>query len=162
MRNLDINDTTPTPSLASVVVNNPFQGWLASVIAVAPQVTDADNAPPLPAPRVLAHLGDALYELLLRQWLLSQPTDWNSTALHEASTHLARMETQANLMEQLLPTLTPAEVAVFKAGRNQPIPTSRRKHQVVYRLATGFEALLGYWWLHTPAKLACLEPLLEL
>jgi ribonuclease-3 family protein len=151
-------------SLAKGSVLSPFHSWLAAVITAASisaeQASEASTER-LPAARVLAHLGDAVYELLIRQWLLSQPIDWSSQALHEATIQLARMETQACIMEALLPELSTVETDVFKLGRNQPIPAHRRKHQVAYRLATGFEALVGYWWVREPQRLFLLEPHLQ-
>lgn len=137
-----------------MAVASPFASWVAGLQASQPNVQGLH-------PRVLAHLGDGVFELLVRHWLLSQPTDWTNEALHKATTAKACMDFQAQLLEALLPQLSEAEEAWVKAGRNLAIPKARRHQQQCYRWATGFEALVGAWWLCDPQRLQLLEPLLN-
>lgn len=92
----------------------------------------------------LAYLGDAVLELITRQYLLSTGvTDvgkMNSMALS-----YVRATAQSEALEKMLPHLTEEEVHVFKRGRNAhgvSIPKSASASQ--YRRATGVEALFAH------------------
>jgi len=51
-------------------------------------------------------------------------------------------------MEKILPLLTEEEEAVYKRGRNAKSYTSAKNASVIdYRIATGFEALMGFLYL---------------
>ena len=95
----------------------------------------------------LAHLGDAVYELLARTWLCAHGKA-TGKGLHRATIALVRAESQARRAEAILPMLTEEEQAVFKRGRNAqvhtvPVHASRAQ----YGEATALEALLGWLWL---------------
>jgi ribonuclease III family protein len=96
-------------------------------------------------PRVLAHLGDAVYELMVREWVIFQLGDVQADKIHRASITLACAEFQVQLLEALMPQLNPTELALMKRARNASISISRRNKQKLYRDATAFEALVGYW-----------------
>ena len=70
----------------------------------------------------LAHLGDAVYELLVRSWLCEQGRA-TGKGLHRATVELVRAQAQAERTERILPLLTAAELAVFKRGRNAHVHT---------------------------------------
>ena len=59
-----------------------------------------------------------------------------------------RAEAQANIVKAILDELTEEELAVYKRGRNAKSATIA-KHATMtdYRMATGFEALIGYLYL---------------
>ena len=105
-------------------------------------------------PRLSAYLGDAVYELWLREQALIVLGDVQTQRYHEWVTVRAKAEFQATLLEELLPTLTEAEQELVKQARNLPVPISRRKNQAVYRQATAFEALVGHWYQNSPKQLA--------
>ena len=65
----------------------------------------------------LAHIGDAVYELLVRTWLC---TGGKATGkgLHRAAVALVCAPRQAELAEKILPLLTQEEQDVFRRGRN--------------------------------------------
>ena len=73
----------------------------------------------------LAHMGDAVYEILARGWLCTQGRATCGN-LHKETVALVRAEAQAAAVEKLLPCLTEAERAVYRRGRNaqkrQPRP----------------------------------------
>ncbi len=95
----------------------------------------------------LAHLGDAVYELLVRSWLCEQGRA-TGKGLHRATVELVRAQAQAERTERILPLLTAAELAVFKRGRNahvHTIPHSASRPD--YLKATALECLLGYLYL---------------
>lgn len=99
----------------------------------------------VPHPRALAHLGDAVYELWVREAAIALSD--KSDILHRYTTNRVKAATQSQLLETLFDTLPPDEQAIVKRARNLPVPTGRRSNQGVYRQATAFEALVGYWYL---------------
>ena len=95
----------------------------------------------------LAHLGDAVYELLARTWLCAHGKA-TGKGLHRATIELVRAESQARRAEAILPMLTEEEQAVFRRGRNaqvHSIPAHASRAQ--YGEATALEALLGWLYL---------------
>lgn len=99
----------------------------------------------------LAHMGDAVYEILARGWLCTQGRATCGN-LHKETVALVRAEAQAAAVEKLLPCLTEAERAVYRRGRNahvHAIPKNASRGQ--YARATGLEALFG--WLYLQGQL---------
>ena len=95
----------------------------------------------------LAFVGDAVYELLIRQYILSKG-DARVKTLHNDCVKLVNADFQARCMDELLPLLTEDENAVFRRGRNAHaghIP--KNKSEAIYHRSTGFEALIGYTYL---------------
>ena len=91
----------------------------------------------------LAHLGDAVYELLVRSWLCAHGRA-TGKGLHRSTVDLVRAESQAQRAEKILPLLTAEEDAVFRRGRNanvHTVPHSATRAQ--YLRATALECLLG-------------------
>ena len=96
----------------------------------------------------LAHLGDAVYELLVRTWLCAHGKA-TGKCLHRATIELVCAPKQAEFGEKILPLLTEEEQAVFKRGRNanvHSIPQHASRAQ--YQQATALEALLGWLYLN--------------
>ena len=96
----------------------------------------------------LAHMGDAVYELLVRTWLCAHGKA-TGKGLHRAT--LVCAPKQAELAQRILPLLTEEEQAVFRRGRNanvHSIPAHASRAQ--YQQATALEALLG--WLHLSGR----------
>ena len=95
----------------------------------------------------LAHLGDAVFELLVRGWLC-QHGKATGKGLHQATIQLVRAEHQAACAEKILPMLTEEELAVFRRGRNtSPHSVPQNASRADYQAATGLEALFGWLWL---------------
>ena len=95
----------------------------------------------------LAHLGDAVYELLVRTYLCANGKA-TGKGLHRATVELVRAPRQAALSERILPLLTEEESAVFKRGRNANVHTIAHNASVAeYRQATALEALFGWLYL---------------
>lgn len=95
----------------------------------------------------LAHLGDAVYELLVRTYLCAQGKA-TGKGLHRAAVELVRAPKQAELSEKILPILTEEEHGVFKRGRNanvNSIPAHASRAE--YQQATALEALFGWLYL---------------
>jgi len=95
----------------------------------------------------LAHLGDGVYELLIRIWLCRQGKS-TAKGLHKAAVSYVAASAQAKAMGQLMPHLTEAEQAVYRRGRNARVNTMPQSASPEeYHAATGLEALFGYLYL---------------
>ena len=95
----------------------------------------------------LAHLGDAVYELLVRSWLCAHGKA-TGKGLHRAAVELVRATAQAGRAEKILPLLTQEETAVYKRGRNAHVHTiPRSASRSDYLKATALECLLGWLYL---------------
>ena len=95
----------------------------------------------------LAHLGDAVYELLVRTYLCVHGKA-TGKGLHRATIALVCAQSQSRFADLLLPSLTEEETAVFKRGRNANVHTiPHSADRVEYQKATGLEALFGYLYL---------------
>jgi ribonuclease-3 family protein len=94
----------------------------------------------------LAHVGDAVFELLVRIHLAA--AGGKTGSLHRAAVEMVNASAQAGDMEKLLPFLTEEEAEVFRRGRNVKVH-SVPKHASLgdYHAATGMEALFGYLYL---------------
>jgi len=96
-------------------------------------------------PLTLAYLGDAVYELWIRSYLV-QTQELSVRELHKKATELVKALFQARFVQRLLPELTEEEQAVVRKGRNAKGNHPRHVDVATYRYATGFEALIGYWY----------------
>lgn len=95
----------------------------------------------------LAHLGDAVYELLVRSYLCVQGKA-TGKGLHRATVALVCAPKQAELSEKLLPLLTEEERDVFRRGRNANVHTiAHSADRATYQTATAVEALFGWLYL---------------
>lgn len=95
----------------------------------------------------LAHVGDCVYELMVRSWLCIHGKATNR-GLHKATVKLVSATAQAAASRKILPLLTEEESDVFRRGRNSSphtIPKSASRED--YQAATAVEALFGYLWL---------------
>lgn len=95
----------------------------------------------------LAHVGDGVYELLVRT-MLCKPGVGRVNDLHKKTVSLVKAPAQAAAMEKILPILTEKELAVYKRGRNTKTHAAPGKASVgEYHSATGLETLFGYLYL---------------
>lgn len=94
----------------------------------------------------LAHLGDAVFELMVRTWLCESGRA-TAKGLHKAAVSYVSASAQAKGMEQLNSRLTEEELAVFRRGRNAHVTVPRSATPEEYHAATGFETLFGYLYL---------------
>lgn len=96
----------------------------------------------------LAHVGDAVYELMVRVWLCEHGK-CTSGGLHRAAVSYVNAPRQAKMTEKLMPLLSEEERAVYKRGRNTKVGSiPKNANPGEYHAATGLEALLGYLYLH--------------
>ena len=95
----------------------------------------------------LAHVGDAVFELLVRSWLCARGQA-TGKGLHRAAVAIVCAESQARRAEKLLPLLTEEETGVFRRGRNANVHTvPSHASRAQYAEATALEALLGWLYL---------------
>ncbi len=100
------------------------------------------------SPLVLAYIGDAVYELIIRTIVVNRG-NCPVNRMHQKSSSFVKASAQAELIHQIMEELTEEERAIYKRGRNAKSATAA-KHATIadYRAATGFEALIGYLYLH--------------
>ena len=94
----------------------------------------------------LAYVGDAIYEIYIRDYLVSLGQT-KPNVLHRMATHYVSAKAQASLMQAMLAgeMLTEEEEVMYKRGRNAKSHTFAKNADVTtYRVATGFESLMGY------------------
>lgn len=99
------------------------------------------------SPLILAYIGDAIYELIIRTHIVikgNRPVN----KLHKDSAALVKAGTQASFGKLLRNELNEKELSIYKRGRNAKSHTMAKNATVSdYRYATAFEALLGYLYL---------------
>ena len=95
----------------------------------------------------LAHVGDGVYELLCRSYLVSKGGK-TVLKLHNATVELVKAPTQAKFADVIKPMLTEEEMDYFRRGKNahtHAAPKSATPQE--YAKATGFETLFGALYL---------------
>ncbi|RXZ82816.1 ribonuclease III [Paenibacillaceae bacterium] len=105
------------------------------------------KAPSQLPPVVLAYIGDAVFELLVRQYLISQP-NLRLHHLHQQATSLVSAKAQCALLRRWQPLLSEEEADVVRRGRNAKSGTPPKNADPEdYRHATALECLVGYLYL---------------
>lgn len=108
------------------------------------------------SPLVLAYIGDAYYEMVVRTYVVSAG-NMQVEKLHRKVTGLVRASSQAAIARYYVDTeeFTEEEMAVFKRGRNSKSHTMPKNAEPAdYRRATGLEAVIGYLYLEGQNKRA--------
>lgn len=96
----------------------------------------------------LAHLGDAVYELMVRSWLCLHGKATNK-GLHKAAITYVSAPAQAQRCQKFLPLLTEEEQDVFRRGRNSHTAAVPKGASIgEYHTATALEALFGWLYLN--------------
>lgn len=99
------------------------------------------------SPLNLAFIGDCIYEILVRETLV---TDANRPVndLHRESVKYVSAKAQTEAFDKIKDMLTDEETAVYKRGRNAKVGHSPKSAtEGEYHCATGVEALFGYLYL---------------
>ena len=98
----------------------------------------------------LAHLGDGVYELMVRSWLVLHGKA-RANDLHRATVRYVSAPAQAERFARIQPLLAEEEHDVFRRGRNTaPHSVPKAASRAQYQTATGLEALFG--WLYLQGK----------
>lgn len=142
---------TPTGNIAAG--NIPTENTLGNKPAESKRIGDGGAGwfpyPPskpvrLIPPIVLAYVGDAVYEVAVRQYLVSLP-NLRPNHLHRSSTGFVSAKAQSRILAFLEPELTEEEREVVRQGRNAKSGTVPKNADVLeYRHATAFETLIGH------------------
>lgn len=99
------------------------------------------------SPLVLAHIGDAVYELYTRLDVLGKG-NIKVNDLHNKVVQRVKAQTQSKLYEEIIDDLNGIELSVLKRGRNAKSKHNPKNSEVIdYRRSTGIEALVGYLYL---------------
>lgn len=99
------------------------------------------------SPLVLAYIGDAVYELMIRSKVINHGS-MQVNKMHKHSAALVKASAQAQLIKALQEELTEEELAAYKRGRNAKSATMAKHATMIdYRMATGLEALVGWLFL---------------
>lgn len=95
----------------------------------------------------LAYIGDAIYEVLIREILLQKGLQ-KVDHLHKLAIQYTSAVGQSKAVEQIYDLLSDQEIAIFKRGRNANGDRKAKNASILeYRQATGLEALFGYLYL---------------
>ncbi len=100
------------------------------------------------SPLTLAFVGDGVYDLLVREYLVRQ-ANRPVGELNKTKVAMVNCKSQAQFASKLMPSLTEKEVAIYKRGRNAaPKSTAKNGTLAEYHSATGLECLFGYLYLN--------------
>ena len=99
------------------------------------------------SPLTWAYVGEAVYELYIRDYL-TQITNLKPNKLHKEAIKYVKAEAQAKILEKLQDVLSEEEKEIVRRGRNAQnhhLPKNANLRDYTY--ATAFEALIGYLYL---------------
>lgn len=100
------------------------------------------------SPLVLAYIGDSIYDLVIKTYLIDSKGNMPVNKLNRMSSGLVKAQTQSEMIGRIEHMLDEEEEGVYKRGRNAKSYTSAKNASITdYRRATGFEALMGYLYL---------------
>ncbi|QWB99836.1 ribonuclease III [Mycoplasmatota bacterium] len=96
----------------------------------------------------LAYIGDAVYELEIRKYLLEKGLT-KVGDLHQNAIQYTQANSQALAALKMIEDFyTEKEISIFKRGRNQSASHKPKNTDVqTYNQSTGFEAVIGYLYL---------------
>ncbi|MBE7052356.1 MAG: Mini-ribonuclease 3 [Ruminococcaceae bacterium] len=99
------------------------------------------------SPLSLAYIGDAVYEVYIRSYIM-QSVNMPVAKLHKEATRYVSAKSQAKIYHLIKDKLTEEETEVFKRGRNAHSYTSAKNADIIdYRISTGLEALIGHTYI---------------
>lgn len=108
--------------------------------------------------RNYAYLGDAVWELFVREITILKTQ--NANDLHKFTTDQVNAKVQHEFLMKIQDILTEEELDIMRRSRNLPVPTARKSNQSDYRMATAFEALIGWWYKNDPERLEEIKKIL--
>ena len=112
------------------------------------------------SPLTWAYIGDAVYELYIREYLIKN-TNLKPHKLHIETIKYVKASAQAKILQNIEEFLTEEEKEVVKRGRNTKTHSAPKNADLTdYMYATAFEALIGYLYVTEQSKR--LEEILKL
>ncbi len=97
----------------------------------------------------LAYLGDSVYEVYIREYLISKGIVYVVDLQKEAIKYVSA-KSQAKILDYLVNNnyLSEEEVSIVKRGRNYKRDSHPKNTDIItYKKSTGFECLVGYLYL---------------
>ena len=111
-------------------------------------------------PLTLAHIGDAVYELLVRTNLVFRGPALVDI-LHQKTVSYVNAEAQAKAADRIQPHLSEEEIAAYKRGRNcHSHAAPHHTSEAAYHKVTGLECLFG--WLYLRGRIDRINELFEI
>ncbi len=99
-------------------------------------------------PLVLALVGDAVYEVFIRTYLVEKNREMNAHKIHLRAVNHVKAHAQSEYMKFLIENLNEEELSIFKRARNSKSGTTPKNADLnEYKWATGFEAVVGFLYL---------------
>ena len=100
------------------------------------------------SPLTWAYVGDCVYELYVRTYLVNK-TNLKPHKLHIEAIKYVKAKAQAEMLEKLDDNLTEKEKEIVRRGRNaENHHLPKNADPADYMYATAFEALIGYLYLN--------------
>jgi len=98
---------------------------------------------------VLAYLGDAVFNVITRDFLVKN-YDYKPNQLNKMANSIVCAKNQAEIMKCLKLELTEQELDIATRARNTHLSNNKAKNSTIeeYSLATQFEAVVGFWHLN--------------
>lgn len=97
---------------------------------------------------VLAYLGDSVFSLMVREYLVKH-FDYKPNMLNKKANAVVCARTQAEIMNEIKASLTEDELDIVTRARNTHLSSKAKNSSLAeYSLATQFEAIVGYWHLN--------------
>lgn len=109
--------------------------------------------------RNYAHIGDAVWEVFVREYTINKTS--NAKILHKITTDRVNASFQKEMLDFITDSLTEEETDKVRRARNLSIPVGRKNIQAIYRQATAFEVLIGFWYLHDKDRLNYIYSLIK-
>lgn len=104
------------------------------------------------SPLTLAYIGDAVFEVVVRTVIVDE-ANRSVSKIHKAASDIVNAKSQAKIMFNIMDALTDEESKVYKRGRNAKAVTKAKNASMAdYRVATGFEALIGWLYLNNQTE----------
>ena len=94
-----------------------------------------------------AYIGDSVFDLIIKTHLITQGYN-RPNYYHERAVRYVSASAQTRIMKAIRPLLNEEEYNIFRRGRNsRMISPAKNQSPHDYRIATGFEALIGWLYL---------------
>lgn len=101
---------------------------------------------------VLAYLGDSVFTLMVREYLVSH-SNIKAGGLNKIANSIVKAPNQAEIMREIKDSLTEEETDIVMRARNSHINNKAKNSSFEeYSLATQFEALVGFWYLNKESE----------
>ncbi len=99
------------------------------------------------SPLTLAYIGDSIFDVIIKSLVVNKGNK-QVKKLHSETSFYVQASAQSQMMRVIQEHLTEEEHAMYKRGRNAKSVSPAKNQSITdYRRATGFEALMGYFYL---------------